>query len=645
LERFSCTGFAPTEQANKKPLIQETLMRLQFRFVLAILLCSMAASWSSTRAQATSPLQYVPLPTPCRAIDTRVSGGPIAGGTSQNFDPAGGGCNIPTPSDGIIAYALNVTVVPHSGLGLLTVWPAGEAQPAVSTLNSYDGRVKANAAIVAGGSGGDISIFSSDTTDVVLDVTGYFTTSAGAQFVPITPCRLVDTRQPEGPLAGPSLTGGEVRTFALAGNNCNLPDALGSGGALSLNITAVPQGGNPVNYVTVWGGVGSADDVPLHSTLNAPTGAVTANAAIVTIPAASSDSISVFTSNATDLVIDINGYFAPAQSNGLSLYPVTPCRLLDTRASTGVFTGELTVPITTGNACNVPGGAQAYVTNATVVPSEPLGFLILWPDATPQPLVSTLNALDGAVTSNMALVSGTHGLVDAFAANPTQLIMDISAYFAPGAPNTPVVEFVGDEISAGLVAASGNTSWYCDDCQQGATSTTALAGLSAVLAKHPDIVHILIGTYDIDQSSWYPGCGAGNITCTNLESMIRQATAAGIKVIVGTIPPWGDGSLATQLSPSGEAAGNQSYWNRTLNEMFVTETSYYPAYFAGVPLVDYDTALAVQVPSQNSPTGFIDGVYQSNFTRNGVDPNAAGYAVMLPLTQQAISTVWSGATP
>ena len=48
---------------------------------------------------------------------------------------------------------------------------------------------------------------------------------------------------------------------------------------------------------------------PLVSTLNAPTGTVVANAAIV--PAGTSGAISVYASDATDLVIDINGYFAP----------------------------------------------------------------------------------------------------------------------------------------------------------------------------------------------------------------------------------------------------------------------------------------------------------------------------------------------
>jgi hypothetical protein len=48
-----------------------------------------------------------------------------------------------------------------------------------------------------------------------------------------------------------------------------------------------------------------------------------------------------------------------------------------------------------------------------------------------QPLASTLNALDAAVTSNMAIVPTANGFVDAFVSHPTQLILDISAYFAP----------------------------------------------------------------------------------------------------------------------------------------------------------------------------------------------------------------------
>ena len=58
--------------------------------------------------------------------------------------------------------------------------------------------------------------------------------------------------------------------------------------------------------------------------------------------------------------------------------------------------------------------AQAYVFNATVVPSGALGYLSLWPDGLGQPVVSTLNALDGFVTSNMAIVPTQNGSIDAF---------------------------------------------------------------------------------------------------------------------------------------------------------------------------------------------------------------------------------------
>jgi hypothetical protein len=71
------------------------------------------------------------------------------------------------------------------------------------------------------------------------------------------------------------------------------------------------------------------------------------------------------------------------------------------------------------------------VLNATVVPSGPLGFLTLWPHGAVQPPVSTLNAGDGAITSNMAIVPTTDGSISAFASDPTHLVLDISGYFAP----------------------------------------------------------------------------------------------------------------------------------------------------------------------------------------------------------------------
>jgi DNA-binding beta-propeller fold protein YncE len=376
-------------------------------------------------------LQLVPM-TPCRLVDTRTAnggGGPIPGGTYQTFNlpqlaQAKGCGNLGSAA----SYSLNVTLVPNqSPVGYLTIWPASQLQPKVSTMNS-DGRIKANAAIVSAGLSGGVSVFVTNTSDVVLDIDGYFAPASQSTlaFYPLPPCRVADTRNPPGDLGGPFLTGGVPRDFpVMEASSCNIP---ASAQAYSLNFTAVPHGS--LGYLTVWQ---TGQDRPIVSTLNALTGAITANAAVV--QAGTGGEISAYASNDTDLVVDINGYFAPPGQNGLSLYPTVPCRVLDTRPpnGNGAFSGALSPPVDVlGSSCGVPAQSQAYAMNATVVPVGSLGYLTLWPDGQTQPVVSTLNAFDGTTTSNMALVpSGQQGKVDAFASGTTNLLLDISSFFAP----------------------------------------------------------------------------------------------------------------------------------------------------------------------------------------------------------------------
>ena len=193
--------------------------------------------------------------------------------------------------------------------------------------------------------------------------------------------------------------------------------------AYSLNLTVVPQVG--LGFLSAWP---TGQTKPLVSNLNA-THDVTANAAIV--PAGTNGDISVYASDATDLIVDINGYFAPPATGGLSFYSVTPCRMLDTRTANG-YNGPTTGygQIFTANACGVPTTSQAVVLNATVVPSTWLGFLTLWNDSETQPVVSTLNS-SGPVTSNLAIVPTSYDYLGFYASEPTYLILDISGYFAP----------------------------------------------------------------------------------------------------------------------------------------------------------------------------------------------------------------------
>ena len=386
-----------------------------------------------------SPVQFVPV-TPCRLVDTRGAngefGGPPLQAKSTRFFivPDNQNCNIPATA---AAYSLNVTVSPHGPLGYLTAWPTGRPQPLVSTLNSVDGRVKANAAIVPAGASDAVSFYVTDTTDLILDIDGYFTATSGSTlaFYPLPPCRIADTRGPDGDLGGPYLMAKTNRDFpVLEATSCNIPS---SAQVYSLNFTAIPHGS--LGYLTVCQTPSDpSQNCPLVSTLNSYGGQVTANAAIV--PAGLGGDIRTYPSNDTDLIIDINGYFAAPGTGGLSLYPVAPCRVLDTRPN--AFQFELNPPVDVrGSVCNVPSQSQAYVFNATVVPQGPLDYLALWPDGQDQPVVSTLNAYDGVISSNMAIVpaGATNGKVDAWA-NPvnkidptdlTNLILDISSYFAP----------------------------------------------------------------------------------------------------------------------------------------------------------------------------------------------------------------------
>jgi hypothetical protein len=56
----------------------------------------------------------------------------------------------------------------------VTVWPAGQPEPIASTLNSLTGTAVANMAVVPTGTAGGIDVFASNTTDVLVDLNGYF---------------------------------------------------------------------------------------------------------------------------------------------------------------------------------------------------------------------------------------------------------------------------------------------------------------------------------------------------------------------------------------------------------------------------------------------------------------------------------------
>ena len=458
------------------------------RTIRYVFLLSLAFLSSNILLSAQQSLQFVPV-APCRVLDTRQSHNPIQGGTfaTYNLQTLGQAVGCQESLGPGVAFSLNVTVIPHGYLDYLTIWPTGQPRPGISLMNSRDGRIKADATIVqAGGTNhNSVNIYVTNTADVLLDVNGYFEpANAGAYaYYPLpTPCRLADTR------SGQPLTGGQETDFPVFSTGCGIPT---SAQAYSLNFTAVPNpSGSPLSYLTVWPAGSSR---PTVSTLNDPTGTVVANAAL--LPAnGTNGEIAVYPSNTTDLIIDIDGYFALATpTSGEALYLLTPCRAIDTRPNS--FTGQQTFNIQ-GSPCAPPSTASAFVMNATVIPTGYLGYLTLWPSG-PQPLASTLNARDGALTSNMAITGSASGSINAYASQSTNLLLDLNGYMAglgtlTVSTSTLPQAFTGQTYTGQLAATGGEPpySWTI-------TSGTLPPGVTMSNAGTLTGVPTTTGTYPI----------------------------------------------------------------------------------------------------------------------------------------------------
>ena len=378
-------------------------------------------------------LRFVPIP-PCRVVDTRNASGPlggptIAGGTERDFILPNGTCGIPSTAQ---AYSLNAAMIPKAK-GWITIWPTGQTQPGTASVNSPDGRVKSSSVMIQAGRGGAISVSASPTTvstNVALDINGYFVPAAtnptALQFYPLTPCRVADTRNATGTLGGPYMTGGSIRVFPVfSATSCNIPSAAQ---AFSFNITVIPRG-SKMRWLTAWP---SNVTQPVVASLDDPPGVTLSNGLIVPAPTDNSGDVSIYVTDDTHVAIDINGYFAPPGTGGLSLYTLPPCRALDTRNPKGSlpFTGDLDVDVV-DSGCGVPMTAQDYIFNATIIPESPHGYLTMWAEGQSKPLAANVTVSDGTNTGNMALVPAGSGWLCTYYSYSTYLVLDLFGYFAP----------------------------------------------------------------------------------------------------------------------------------------------------------------------------------------------------------------------
>jgi alpha-tubulin suppressor-like RCC1 family protein len=378
--------------------------------------------------------------TPARLLDTR----PLAVTTDGQFAGSGkvaaggvvalrvvGRGGVPS---GASTVALNVTATQPGGPGYITVWPCGQDRPEASNLNLTTGVTVANLVISGVGADGAVCLYTSVATHLIADMSG---SVSGVGVYPLRPARLLDTRPGRPTVDGLASGGGALSAGSeLAVSVLNRGGVAGGASSAALNITATDAHGS--GYITVWP---CGQNRPEASNLNVSAGSTVANSVISGI--GSGGTVCIFTSVATNVVLDVSGYLA-----GPSFTPLSPARLLDTRpgrptvdgqaAGTGLTGGTrndgfgVSVYLTVAGRGGVPAGASSVVLNVTATEPGEEGFVTVWPceGTRPGPLSSNLNVTPGSTVANLVVVRiGDRGTVCLSSYKSTHLIADVAGYF------------------------------------------------------------------------------------------------------------------------------------------------------------------------------------------------------------------------
>src|SRR5262249_31921298 len=239
---------------------------------------------------------------------------------------------------------------------------------------------------------------SGGTTDVVVDVMGWFATTSGtpgSRFHGTVPSRVLDTRTGLG--AGGPVGPGQTVRLGVTGKG-GVPSSRGT--AVGMNVTVTSPTGS--GYVTVY-----PDDAPrpLASNLNFVPDQTVPKLVVVRVPA--NGVVDLFNSSgATHLIADVVGWFDNDRSTNAGRFvAVSPVRLLDTRDTNSPIGPQGALRLALPGPRALPSwGIGAVVANATVTAPTTPSYVTVYPADAPTPLASNLNFLAGQTFPNLVAV-------------------------------------------------------------------------------------------------------------------------------------------------------------------------------------------------------------------------------------------------
>jgi hypothetical protein len=386
---------------------------------------SQVQTWNRVIAptEISSPAGYYhPLPA-TRIFDSRPAGGSGGiGPVSTTGVPVLNKGGI--PATGVTAVAMNVTVLDETANGILNIYPHQAPMPSFSDINYTAGQVLANFKIVAPGPDGQVAFtnLGSGSMDVLVDISGYFTASpAGAStFTPLTPSRILNTISGQGAPKAQVAAGSAIAVQAGGANG--IPPGI-TAVAIDAEAPGAAATGNLVYYA-------DGTSRPTAAGLQFHPDGTYALTAIV--PVAANGKIDIYTTAATNIVADVEGYFT-AGTSGEKFHAIGGTRLIDSRQHGGPLANGGTLPASAGTS--VAAQNPALVANYVAIGGAAGGWLDVYAHGTTRGTGSIVDYQPSQVIDSLALSPSSGGTVDVYnsgGGGTTQAVVDCSGYFAAG---------------------------------------------------------------------------------------------------------------------------------------------------------------------------------------------------------------------
>ena len=325
------------------------------------------------------------------------------------------------PSDAELALMnLTMTEVEDSwrrGSGYITAKPCDtlyDQEQTSSNGNFVKSIDVANLAVVPLASDRTFCLYYSNSIETVVDTQGYFSSTGTLAFTPLVPKRVLDTRQAVRPQKG-SMT--RVETGLPVGSQSAL---------VNLTMTGLSADDFVRGYITADKCSSLVAGPQTKSNGNFTSGIDVSNLSVVSLD--SDGSFCIYSEQAVDLVVDVQGSFSTSGATKLS--SMTTLRVLDTRASNQPPANSIT-RVNTGAAT----GSRAALVNLTMTGASNFGYITADKcsnlQSGPQSR-SNGNFRPEADVSNLSVVPlDTDGSFCIYSEQAVDLIVDVQGIFSP----------------------------------------------------------------------------------------------------------------------------------------------------------------------------------------------------------------------